>query len=198
MRVKTGFTRRHRHQKVLTRTKGMRMTRGKLYKVSKQADLHAGQYAYHGRRLKKRPLRSLWITRITAALVALFLCITGFTTGCGGGYDDVADSHDQMAHDEMDHWRSAVANAGRHYEPEKLTPEEAAWVQYDNWLGRYSQNGTQEALQEAYDWAQRAGIEPCDFEDSVTIAREHFLSPTWQEALGDSYVGVAWAEAQGR
>ena len=68
MRVKTGFTRRHRHQKVLTRTKGMRMTRGKLYKVSKQADLHAGQYAYHGRRLKKRQLRSLWITRITAAL----------------------------------------------------------------------------------------------------------------------------------
>ena len=45
----------------------MRMTKGRLYKVSKEADLHAGQYAYIGRRLKRRDLRRLWITRINAA-----------------------------------------------------------------------------------------------------------------------------------
>lgn len=67
-RVKTGPTKHARHQKVLARTKGMRMTRGRLYKVSKEADLHAGQHAYIGRRLRKRDLRRLWITRINAGL----------------------------------------------------------------------------------------------------------------------------------
>jgi large subunit ribosomal protein L20 len=68
MRVKTGTTRRARHKKVLSRTKGFRMTKGRLYKVSKEADLHAGQYAYAGRRLRKRDLRRLWIQRINAGL----------------------------------------------------------------------------------------------------------------------------------
>lgn len=68
MRVKTGITRRKRHKKVLKRTKGMRMTRGRLYKASKEADLHAGQYAYIGRKLRKRNMRRLWIQRINAAL----------------------------------------------------------------------------------------------------------------------------------
>ena len=68
MRVKTGIVRRRRHKKVLDRTKGMRMSKGTLYKVSKEADLHAGQYAYIGRRLRKRDMRRLWIQRINAGL----------------------------------------------------------------------------------------------------------------------------------
>lgn len=68
MRVKTGVTRRRHHKKVLQRTKGMRMTKGRLYKVSREADLHQGQYQYIGRRLRKRDLRRLWIQRINAAL----------------------------------------------------------------------------------------------------------------------------------
>lgn len=68
MRVRTGPTRRKRHKKVLKRTKGFRMTKGRLYKVSKEADLHAGQYAYHGRKIRKRDFRRLWIQRINAAL----------------------------------------------------------------------------------------------------------------------------------
>jgi len=67
-RAKTGTTRSARHKKVLKRTKGMRMTKGRLYKVSKEADLHAGQYAYIGRRLRKRDMRRLWIMRINAGL----------------------------------------------------------------------------------------------------------------------------------
>jgi len=68
MRVKTGYTRRHHHQKVLHLAKGYWMTRSKLYKAAHEAVLHAGQYAYHGRKLKKRDLRKLWITRLNAAL----------------------------------------------------------------------------------------------------------------------------------
>jgi len=68
MRVKTGNVRKKRHKKVLDRTKGMRMSKGRLYKVSNEADLHAGQYAYEGRKLRKRDMRKLWIQRINAGL----------------------------------------------------------------------------------------------------------------------------------
>ena len=68
MRVKTGVVRRRKHKKVLKRTKGMRMSKGRLYKASHEADLHAGQYAFIGRRLRKRDMRRLWIQRINAAL----------------------------------------------------------------------------------------------------------------------------------
>ncbi len=78
MRVKTGTTRRSRHKNVLQRTKGFRMTKGKLYKVSKEADLHAGQYAYNGRKLKKRQFRRLWIQRINAGLTVFDLKYSRF------------------------------------------------------------------------------------------------------------------------
>ncbi len=67
MRVKTGFTRRRRHKKILKLAKGYRMTRSRLYKVAHEAVLHAGQYAYIGRKLRKRDFRKLWIQRINAA-----------------------------------------------------------------------------------------------------------------------------------
>ncbi|OGV91687.1 50S ribosomal protein L20 [Microgenomates group bacterium RIFCSPLOWO2_01_FULL_46_13] len=75
-RVKTGPSRRRHHKKVLARTAGMRMSKGRLYKVSREADLHAGQYAYIGRRLRKRDMRRLWILRINAALKSYKLEIT--------------------------------------------------------------------------------------------------------------------------
>ncbi len=68
MRVKTGFTRRRRHNEVKKNAKGMRLSKGKLYKVSKEAQLHADAYAFAGRRLRKRDMRKLWIIRINAAL----------------------------------------------------------------------------------------------------------------------------------
>ncbi len=68
MRIKTGTTRKRRHHKVLKQAKGFRMTKGRLYKVSKEAALHAGQYAFAGRKKKKRDIRKLWIQKINAAL----------------------------------------------------------------------------------------------------------------------------------
>ncbi len=67
-RTKTSITRRKRHKKVLDLTKGFRGTNNRLYKRAKEALLHAGQYAYIGRKLRKRDMRKLWIVRITAAV----------------------------------------------------------------------------------------------------------------------------------
>lgn len=68
MRIKTGPYRRRRHKKVLARTKGFRMSKHRRIKVAKEADLHAGDYAFAGRKLRKRDFRRLWIQRINAAL----------------------------------------------------------------------------------------------------------------------------------
>jgi large subunit ribosomal protein L20 len=68
MRSKTSTVRKRKHKKILKLAKGYRMTRSKVYKVAKQAVLHAGQYAYHGRKLRKRNFRTLWIQRINGAL----------------------------------------------------------------------------------------------------------------------------------
>ena len=68
MRVKTGTTRRKRHKKILALTKGYRMSKNRLYKVAHEAMLHAGQYAFAGRKRRKRDFRRLWIQRINAAL----------------------------------------------------------------------------------------------------------------------------------
>ena len=53
-RVKRGVTRKAAHKKVLKSTKGYRGTKNRLVRVAKEAALHAGQYAYAGRRLRRR------------------------------------------------------------------------------------------------------------------------------------------------
>ena len=68
MRTKTGTVRRQAHKKVLNLTKGFRMTKNRLIQVANEALLHAGQYAYDGRKKKKRDIRRLWIIRINGAL----------------------------------------------------------------------------------------------------------------------------------
>lgn len=67
-RIKRGTVSRRKHVKLLDLTKGFRGTKSKLVKVAKEASLHAGQYAYHGRKLRKRNIRTLWITRIAEAV----------------------------------------------------------------------------------------------------------------------------------
>ena len=66
-RIKRGKVSRRKHNKLLAAAKGYRGTKSKLTKVAKEAVLHAGAYAYHGRKLKKRDFRSLWILRIGEA-----------------------------------------------------------------------------------------------------------------------------------
>jgi large subunit ribosomal protein L20 len=68
MRVKRGVTTRAKHKKILRSNKGYRMTKRRLIKVATEAYLHAGEYAFAGRRNRKRDFRSLWITRISEAV----------------------------------------------------------------------------------------------------------------------------------
>jgi len=65
-RVKRGVVARHRHKKILSRAKGYYNARRKVFRVAKQAVIKAGQYAYIGRKQKKRQFRALWIVRINA------------------------------------------------------------------------------------------------------------------------------------
>ncbi|OIP57328.1 MAG: 50S ribosomal protein L20 [Candidatus Levybacteria bacterium CG_4_10_14_0_2_um_filter_36_16] len=67
-RVKRGLTSNRRHNKLRNLNKGYRGTQSKLTKVAQEAALHAGAYAYHGRKRKKRDFRRLWITRISEAV----------------------------------------------------------------------------------------------------------------------------------
>jgi large subunit ribosomal protein L20 len=66
-RVKRGSKRRERRKKILGLAKGYFLTKSKLYRSAKEAVDRAGQFAYVGRRLKKRDFRRLWIVRINAA-----------------------------------------------------------------------------------------------------------------------------------
>jgi large subunit ribosomal protein L20 len=68
MRVKTGFVRRRAHKKIIKANKGFRGTNRRLFKRAHEARMHAGAYAFIGRKLRKRDLRRLWITRISAAI----------------------------------------------------------------------------------------------------------------------------------
>lgn len=67
MRIKRSVNSAKNHKKVLKRAKGYFGSKSKLYRVANQAVMKSMQYAYVGRRLRKRDFRSLWITRINAA-----------------------------------------------------------------------------------------------------------------------------------
>jgi large subunit ribosomal protein L20 len=69
-RIKGATMTRKRRNKVLKFAKGYYGSKSKLFKTAKQAVMKSGQYAYIGRKQKKRDFRRLWITRISAAASA--------------------------------------------------------------------------------------------------------------------------------
>ncbi|MFI3140952.1 MAG: 50S ribosomal protein L20 [Clostridia bacterium] len=66
-RVKGAMMTRKRRNKVLKLAKGYYGSKHSLFKTAKQAVMKSGNYAYIGRKQKKRDFRRLWITRISAA-----------------------------------------------------------------------------------------------------------------------------------
>ena len=66
-RVKGAMMTRKRRKKVLKLAKGYWGSKSRHFKMAKQAVMKSGQYAYIGRKQKKRDFRQLWITRISAA-----------------------------------------------------------------------------------------------------------------------------------
>lgn len=75
-RVKSTSSRKHR--KILKLARGYKNAARKRYRAAQEAVLHAGQYAYEGRKKKKRDLRSLWIMRINSAVKGYGLTYSKF------------------------------------------------------------------------------------------------------------------------
>ena len=67
MRIKRSVNALKKRRKTLRLAKGYRGTKSSLYRVAREQVMKSGQYAYIGRRLKKRDFRKLWIARINAA-----------------------------------------------------------------------------------------------------------------------------------
>ena len=65
-RIKGAMMTRKRRNKVLKLAKGYWGSKSKHFKMAKQAVMKSGNYAFAGRKMKKRDFRSLWITRISA------------------------------------------------------------------------------------------------------------------------------------
>ena len=80
-RVKRGVTARASHKKVTARAKGFRGRRNNVFRIANEAVMRAEQYAYRDRRNKKRDFRSLWITRINAAVREHGLSYSAFMNG---------------------------------------------------------------------------------------------------------------------
>ncbi len=66
MRVKRGLAAHRRHKKYLDLAKGFRGGRSRLYRIAREAVERSLNYAFEGRRLRKRAFRRLWIQRINA------------------------------------------------------------------------------------------------------------------------------------
>ena len=77
-RVTKALVAKAKHKKVLKATKGHYGARSRLFKTAKQSNIKALQYAFRDRRNKKRTFRSLWISRISAALTPLELSYSRF------------------------------------------------------------------------------------------------------------------------
>ena len=78
-RVKRGVAVKQKHKKMLGLAKGYRGARSKIYRRAHEAVLHAGEYAFVGRKLKKRDFRALWITHISSAVKASGTSYSQFT-----------------------------------------------------------------------------------------------------------------------
>lgn len=80
-RIKRAMMTRKRRNKVLKCAKGYWGAKSKHFKMAKQAVMKSGNYAFVGRKLKKRDFRRLWITRISAATQANGMNYSTFMNG---------------------------------------------------------------------------------------------------------------------
>lgn len=81
-RVKGALATRKRRKKVLKLAKGYWGSKSRHFKMAKQAVMKSSNYAYIGRKQKKREFRQLWITRISAACKMNGINYSQFMNGC--------------------------------------------------------------------------------------------------------------------
>ena len=80
-RVKGAMMARKRRNKVLKAAKGYWGAKSKHFKMAKQQVMKSGNYAFKGRKLKKRDYRRLWIARLSAAVAPYGLNYSKFMNG---------------------------------------------------------------------------------------------------------------------
>ena len=80
-RVKSSRVKHNRHKKILKSAKGFRGGRSRLVRTAKEAVMHAGSYAFHGRKLRKRDKKSEWIVQINGALKEHNISYSKFING---------------------------------------------------------------------------------------------------------------------
>lgn len=80
-RIKGALSTRKRRNKTLKLAKGYYGSKSKLFKTAKQAVMKSGNYAYIGRKQKKREFRQLWIARISAGCKANGMNYSSFMNG---------------------------------------------------------------------------------------------------------------------
>ncbi len=80
-RIKFAKVTRARRKKVLKAARGYWGAKSKHFKMAKQAVMKSGNYAFTGRKLKKRDFRRLWITRISAQAKACGMNYSTFMNG---------------------------------------------------------------------------------------------------------------------
>lgn len=80
-RVKRGLNAKKKHKKVLKQAKGYYGAKSKLFRPANQAVMKSLNYAFIGRRQRKRDFRKLWITRINAAARANGMSYSKFISG---------------------------------------------------------------------------------------------------------------------
>ena len=81
MRIKRGVNAVKKRRKILKLAKGYFGAKSKNYRIARQAVMKSFNYAYIGRRLKKRDFRNLWIARINAAARANGISYSKFMYG---------------------------------------------------------------------------------------------------------------------
>ncbi|MBR2974220.1 MAG: 50S ribosomal protein L20 [Clostridia bacterium] len=81
MRIKRGVNAVKKRRKILKAAKGYFGLKSTNYRIARQAVMKSGNYAYVGRKLRKRDMRSLWIARINAAAHANGLSYSKFMHG---------------------------------------------------------------------------------------------------------------------
>ncbi len=80
-RIKGALMTRKRRNRMLKAAKGYWGAKSKHFKMAKEAVMKSGNYAFTGRKLKKRDFRRLWITRISAACKACDINYSRFMNG---------------------------------------------------------------------------------------------------------------------
>ena len=81
MKKKRGVNAVKKRRKILKQAKGYFGAKSKLYRTAREQVMKSGQYAYIGRKQKKRDFRALWITRINAACRLNDISYSGFIDG---------------------------------------------------------------------------------------------------------------------